>query len=83
MIGANGQTVFLIGDNRRLIPMGPDTLLIAAAPELLDALRDAQQALAHAIYILKDDVTRTTSIALNRAEDKAQAAIAKATGEPQ
>lgn len=31
--GSNKQIVFLIGDNRRAIPMGPDALLICAAPD--------------------------------------------------
>ena len=39
--GANDQTVFLIGDDRRLIPTGADAALIAAAPELLAALEAA------------------------------------------
>lgn len=37
--GGNGQTVFLIGDNRRLLPMQTDARLIAAAPDLLAALK--------------------------------------------
>lgn len=53
--------------------------LFAAAPELLAALKDAQQALAHAIYRLKDDPSFATSIALKGAESRAIAAIAKAT----
>jgi hypothetical protein len=52
--------------------------LIVAAPELLAALRDAQQALAHAIYKLKDDPSFSTSIALKGAEGRARNAIAKA-----
>jgi hypothetical protein len=36
----NGQIVFLIGDDRRAIPMGPDGMLICAAPELLASLAD-------------------------------------------
>ena len=49
--------------------------------ELLDALADCQQALAHAIHRLKDDGIFSTSIALKGAEEKARAAIAKAKGE--
>jgi len=57
-----------------------NALLIAAAPELLEALEDAQQALAHALHRLKDDSSFSTSIALKGAEEKARHAINKAKG---
>ncbi len=55
--------------------------LIAAAPDLLDALNDAQQALNNALSVLTNDPSFVTSIALKYAEDKARAAIDKATKE--
>lgn len=58
-----------------------DAALIAAAPELLEALEDAKQALAHALHRLSDDPEFSTSIALKFAQDKARGAIAKAKGE--
>jgi len=54
--------------------------MIEALPELLDALRDSQQALAHAIHVLRDDPSFATSIALKGAEAKALAAINKVEG---
>ena len=47
---------------------------------LLDALQDAQQALAHAIHVTADDPSFATSIALKGAEEKARMALVKATG---
>lgn len=41
----------------------------------IQALRDAQQALAHAIYRLKDDPLFSTSIALKRAEENLLSSI--------
>lgn len=55
--------------------------LIAAAPEMLEALGDARDALGHAIYSLKDDPSFVTSIAVKYAEEKVRAAIKKARGE--
>ena len=54
--------------------------LIASAPELLEALEDAQQALAHALYVTTGTVQPSTRIVLEFAEDKASEALAKAKG---
>jgi hypothetical protein len=39
MVTNMGEHVFLIGDERRLIPMPEDARLIASAPALLEALK--------------------------------------------
>ena len=57
--------------------------LVAPAPaavpqELLAALSDAQQALAHALYVTKDlPLSFSTGIALKGAEERARQALAK------
>jgi hypothetical protein len=59
------------GDNTGMI--NANAQLIAAAPELLAALRDAVEELKHAAYIVNLD---------EDAIGRAKIAIAKATGEP-
>lgn len=46
---AKGQTVFLIGDERRLIPMPADQKIIASAPALLEALKACEHELTEAL----------------------------------
>lgn len=81
--GANKQIVFLIGDNRRAIPMGQDGRLIAAAPELLGALQQLEWAHSH---LLADRGCVESILSEERLEDVirsgeiARAAIAKAKG---
>lgn len=55
--------------------------LIAAAPELLEALEIFQKAFNHALCRLRDNGYFVYSSALNDAEEKACKAIAKAKGE--
>lgn len=50
MMGNGGKTtIFLIGDNRRLIPMGSDAILISAAPELYGSFLELHQLLFTAL----------------------------------
>ena len=53
---------------------------VNAHDELLRALKDSQQALAHAIYVLRDDPSFATSIALKGTEERARVAVANAEG---
>jgi len=55
-----------------------DAALVSAAPELFEALEDAQQALAHALSVTAGIVQPSTRIALEFAESKASEAIRKA-----
>ena len=74
--GANGQNVFLIGNDRRAIPSIEDRRLILAAPDLLACLIDAVRALEFAAPIIEapEKCSYRETIA------KSHAAIAKAIG---
>jgi hypothetical protein len=74
-IAADGTTVFLIGDNRRLIPRDPDANLIAAAPELFDCCRD----MLNELWEMRDDWSVADDV--QGLVDRAAEVIAKAKGE--
>lgn len=55
--------------------------LMAASKELLEALQDTQQALAHIIHVTKDlPIEFSSSVAIKWSEDKARTVIAKVLG---
>jgi hypothetical protein len=57
--------------------------LIAAAPELLEALMESRGAICAVLCAMRRDMPNHSWIpALNKAEERSIAAIAKATGEP-
>lgn len=67
---STGEIVFLIGDNRRLIPTLDDRKLIAAAPELLEALQAVRT------WLIAPSFDTQTLAEVQRIAEKA---IAKAT----
>jgi hypothetical protein len=76
LIDANGLMV-MSGSNIR-IPKEANARLIAAAPELLEALKDM---LSGWRYIRQDPAHRNIyGVGWDRAQEKAEAAIAKAEG---
>ena len=61
--------------------ISPENLdVIAAAKEMLAALKEAEQALSHALFRLKDDPSFVTSTALKLVTENTRAVIAKAEG---
>lgn len=72
MLGGNGQTVFMIGDTRRLIPSLEDRRVIEGAPGMLNALTVAQATI--------ERLQRHAPGSANGTLDVIRAAIARATG---
>lgn len=62
---------------RDLLPLAQIIDRETGTAELVAALSDAQQALAHALHVLKDNGSFGTSIALKYAEEKARAVLAR------
>ncbi|MEQ5740575.1 hypothetical protein [Providencia rettgeri] len=72
IVGNDGQYIGFVGDSDELSPIDANVHLIAAAPELLEALIELTESAKEAIDGLGD---------LSDAIDTAKAAIAKALGQ--
>ncbi|EPK6162415.1 hypothetical protein KY207_001441 [Providencia stuartii] len=76
IFGNDGQYIGFVGDSDELSPMGANAHLIAAAPELLESLRE----LVSAMVRYEIDAGESAPVKHEKMMNKARAAIAKALG---
>ena len=84
-INASGRPDIMVGPKIMFRCMGngqlPLARKMACAEEMFKVVVEAQQVIAHALHLLKDDPSFATSISLKRVEELARIVIAKAKGE--